>query len=359
MRVLSFGLDSSVTEEGSKTATRAREYGGLVDAYVAIAPVERDVSLKLSDKAQAYGICGRGRAFALWRIWRFSCDLLKKEKFDVVSTSDVYFLGFVAYLVSHRAGTGFEMQVHGFEKKTFIRGALSRFLLGRADSIRVVSERLKRVLGDIGISSEKITVAPIFVDCALFIPRMHSGEKEYFTFMSVGRLVPVKRFDLLLRAFKEVSEEYPNARLIIAGEGGERQKLETLAHGFGLAERVRFVGFHNNLPELFAECDSFVLSSDSEGYGIAPIEAACNGLPVIMTDVGCAGEIFEHEKNALIVPVGDASALAAMMARIMEDDHMRARLLKENARIRERLLPQKEIFDRILESWRRAAGKRI
>lgn len=142
-----------------------------------------------------------------------------------------------------------------------------------------------------------------------------------------GRLVKVKGVDVLLRAVSEVDGDFT---LVIAGDGPERQRLEKLAERLGVVERVRFVGWQENLASLLEASEIFVLPSYSEGMPMALVEAMAHGCACVVTDIGLP---VEKDREALVVPPGDAKALGEAIRALIRDKRMR-RTLGENARSR-------------------------
>lgn len=128
--------------------------------------------------------------------------------------------------------------------------------------------------------------------------------------LAVGRLEPQKNFETLIRAFRRVHDE-KKARLLILGEGKEREKLESLVHSLSLADVVDIPGFVSNPFCYMANSDLFVLSSRFEGLGNVLVEAMATGCPVVSTDCPSGPrEILEDGQWGTLVPVGDEEALA-------------------------------------------------
>ena len=146
---------------------------------------------------------------------------------------------------------------------------------------------------------------------------------DSIVFTYVGRLVAVKRVDLLLRGF--AAAQVDGARLLIAGDGEERSALEALAHELGVREAVRFLGYRRDLPGLLAASDAAVLSSANEGMPVSLIEAAAAGLPAIATDVGGVAEVISAESGILVAP-GQADDLSRALVRLAGDRDLRRRM---------------------------------
>jgi glycosyltransferase involved in cell wall biosynthesis len=147
--------------------------------------------------------------------------------------------------------------------------------------------------------------------------------------VAMGRLEPVKGFDLLLRAFAACRDRHPDWTLTILGDGKERQRLEALAKELGITAHVRLPGTVADPTPVLRRADLFVLSSRFEGFPNALLEAMALGVPVVATD--CAGGIVRHDVDGLLVPRDDPSALADAMAVLMDDEPRRLRLSERAA----------------------------
>jgi glycosyltransferase involved in cell wall biosynthesis len=151
----------------------------------------------------------------------------------------------------------------------------------------------------------------------------------------VGRLVRVKRVDVLLRAIAEARARGVAVRLAVAGDGDERPRLEVLASSLGLDRAVDFLGFRTDLAELVEASDLAVLSSDNEGTPVAIIEAAAGGRPAVATAVGGVADIVTAETGRL-VPPGDINAFATALCEMAHDPQTVARMgVRARAHVRE------------------------
>lgn len=153
--------------------------------------------------------------------------------------------------------------------------------------------------------------------------------REQPVLLAVGRLTYLKNFSLLIRAFKLVRKRI-NGRLVILGEGEQRNKLEHLIKRLGLTKYVEMPGFVENPYKFMSRADVFVLSSRSETFGNVLVEAMAVGTPVVSTDCGGPSEILENGRYGKLVPVGDASALAKGIVSILGDS-VDSQRLKERA----------------------------
>ena len=136
---------------------------------------------------------------------------------------------------------------------------------------------------------------------------------------TVGRLAEVKRQDLLIRAIAALKDRFPVVRLLLVGDGDERDRLESLAGELKVTERVHFAGYQSKPEQFLRAMDIFALTSRSEGFPISLLEAWVAGLPIVCSAVGGIPDVVTHERNGLLFPSGDETALVAHFARLLSD----------------------------------------
>jgi glycosyltransferase involved in cell wall biosynthesis len=134
-------------------------------------------------------------------------------------------------------------------------------------------------------------------------------------FLSVGRLVSQKRFDILLAAFAQIAKH--DDRLTILGEGPERAALQLQAARLGVTEQLILPGHANPIDPWLRDCDGFILSSAYEGVPAVIIEALAASLPIVATDCSVSmGDLLGHGRLGTLVAVGDIGALAEAMEKL-------------------------------------------
>lgn len=171
--------------------------------------------------------------------------------------------------------------------------------------------------------------------------------------VSLGRLAPIKGFDVLVKAFTAASARAPHWRLDIWGEGLERLPLERMVDELGMAERIGFPGITDRPFDILRDADLFVLPSHAEGFPNALAEAMACGLPVICTRFGgAATDIITDGVDGILVPAGNPEALADSMVHLMTDSDQRARLGERASRIVERFS-----MERVLTLWEAAIDR--
>jgi glycosyltransferase involved in cell wall biosynthesis len=141
---------------------------------------------------------------------------------------------------------------------------------------------------------------------------------------AAGRLEQQKGFDVLLRAFRDVE----SATLVIVGDGSERERLQALARGLGIEQRVIWQGWSENARSYLPSFDLFVLPSRFEGFPLVVLEAHLAETAVVATNVGSVPDAVVHGETGLLVPPADADALTAAMRHLLVDVDLRRRLAR-------------------------------
>ena len=158
--------------------------------------------------------------------------------------------------------------------------------------------------------------------------------------LGAGRLVEVKGFELLIRAFSKLATMHGEWDLVIVGEGPRRGELEALVAAEGLCGRVHLPGLVGNIGEWYRRADLFVLSSLSEGFANVLSEALAHGVAAVAFDCDDGPRhIVRHGIDGLLVPANDEVALADALARVMGDNGLRERLAARAREARERFHP--------------------
>ena len=175
----------------------------------------------------------------------------------------------------------------------------------------------------------------------------------------VGRLVPVKNHEGLIKATTGLLRSSPSLRLVLLGNGALREELEALCEHQGIAGQVVFAGERSDVADLLPAFDVFVLPSHSEGLSIALLEAAASALPIVATAVGGNPRIVSDGATGLLVPAGDAAALGEALRRLLEDRSLAATLgqaardwVLANASIQRQERDFQALYERVLRQRR-------
>lgn len=213
-------------------------------------------------------------------------------------------------------------------------------LLRRAVSkVVLVSEPLRQVLLATGrIASSATEVVPNGVDTTVFRPvtdrsfRREIGfADDAFVVGAVGNVRPAKDYPNFLHAAAQLVRLSPRYRFVIAGQGRDPllSHLLRLREELHLNEHVVFAGFQADVPRVMNSCDALVISSSSEGFSLAAIQAMACGVPVIANRCGGPEHILEDGKDGLLVQVGSSQAIADAVERIRLEPALRQALAAE------------------------------
>lgn len=153
-----------------------------------------------------------------------------------------------------------------------------------------------------------------------------SVAEEDFVFAAVGRMVPVKGFDVLLDAFAEACRHDGRLRLLIAGDGPELDVLKRRADSLRLGTHARFIGYCSEMRSLLTASNALVMSSRHEGIPLTLLEAMALQLPVVATAVGGIPEAARNGQEALLVPAADSAALARALLKLAADSALQQQL---------------------------------
>lgn len=300
IRVLMLSRDTQGLDPQSGTASRwrlLRDAGAELEVIIA----SSQTGAWEEPGLRVVGTGGASPVARLWRLWKRAQPL--SVGVDCVTAQDPFELGWIAWRIARRVAKRFEIQDHGgfFDGKPadeplwWVRSRVARWLSKRAHSIRTVSMKSEEGLRAKD-TREKTYFLPI-TPRETFAHVVRAPEQDLV--VTVSRLVSVKRVDALLRAFVELRHHQPRVRLVIVGDGPLRGELETLRDALGLGDSVEFVGAQDPVPWL-ARASVFVSLSSHEGWGVASVEAAMAGVPVVMTDTGCAQWLSKISKGVVL-----------------------------------------------------------
>ena len=246
--------------------------------------------------------------------------MLRRERVDVLYTFLIH-----AHLIGRTAGrlAGTPMVLSSQQIMAWEGGVTER--LNRATArwcttVVGVSRNVSRYLIEqVGIPSEKVVTIYNCVDVSAFGgPRQSTAPGEGPIVGSIARLNPEKDHNSLLHAFALLRSRYPGARLVLAGAGPERDRLERLAASLGIAGAVEFLGHVADVRPVHARLDVYVQSSHVEGLPVAVLEALAAGIPVVAARVGGNEEAVIDGVCGVLVPPRNPHAIADAVARIID-----------------------------------------
>lgn len=290
-------------------------------------------------------------------------DLLRREPYEIVHTHTSK-AGFVGRLAARLAGVpvivhtahGFAFHERSSVSARLFYSALERIASRWCDQIVSVSEFHRSWALELGICKPfKIVAIPngiADVRSPKIAPaelRRRLGVREGNLFiLSMARLAADKGLEYLVEAATILKRTERRFQVVIAGDGPARGRLHGLARDLGIADRVIFLGFREDVDDLLAACDLVVLPSLREGLSIALLEAMAAGKPIIATSIGSHLELASQADMARLVPPADANAICAAVLRVARDPALMARLGTSARTLFERRYTE----DRMLNSYR-------
>jgi len=217
------------------------------------------------------------------------------------------------------------------------------FSINKSDGVTAVSEDLRRQTYDTFKIDREIEVIYNFID----FERFRKTNKDHFKkaiapngekiLVHVSNFRKVKRVEDVIYIFQKVYEKV-KCKLLLIGDGPERQNLENLCREVKLCHEIRFLGKQDAVEELLAVSDLFIMPSASESFGLAALEAMACEVPVISTNVGGLPEINIHGETGYLSEIGDVESMAKHTISLLTDE-AKLKTFKENA------LKQAERFD--------------
>ncbi|MFZ4289639.1 glycosyltransferase family 4 protein [Variovorax sp. HJSM1_2] len=257
----------------------------------------------------------------LWKLWRTAGEV---DVLHIMANSGwswhlfaapaiwIAWLRHVPVIVNYRGG----------EAADFLQKAqrIVQCSMSRVAVLAVPSGFLQAVFGRFGMSA---TVLPNIIDLTRFSPR--GGRDPMSAHVIVARnLEPLYDNTSAIRAFQQVQQVLPRARLTIAGSGPEAEALQALVTALGLEKCVTFTGRldRDAMARLFRDADVMLNPSLADNMPNSVLEAMASGVPVVSTNVGGVPYLVEDGKTALLVPPSDPAALASASLRLLQDEQL-------------------------------------
>ncbi len=215
----------------------------------------------------------------------------------------------------------------GLFKRRFNRLVAKLF----CDRVIAVSQSVGQELVESGIEPSRVVCVLNGIELDQFRPRPFvrdelADDAGQVVVGTLARLHRVKALDVFVNASRIVLGSLPRARFVIGGMGPEQASLKSQIEKMKMEPYVKMAGFVEDVPGFLAGLDVYVQSSDSEGLGLALIEAMASGLPVVGTDVGGVPEIIEDEVTGFLVPPRNPRLLAQSVVRLAIDPDLAARM---------------------------------
>lgn len=317
LTLLGISLDRTLLARGpaiGDAVWRHRQYAQVLDHLWYVVYAQRRLGLEqaqLANNLIAIPTRSRTRLSFPMDAYRLAAGIIRRQPVDLVTAQDPFVTGLVGYWLKRRHGVPLNVTLFSsfFDNPQWLASSLEaralhrlgKFIVRRADTVRVESPIERERLLGMGIPPERVWTIPLLVDLARFQHGDGSPVRALFPgrrlVLYAGRLAAEKNLSVIVRAAPIVARTHPAALFLIAGDGPERPGLEALTRSLG-TDAVRFVGVLTpaDVPRYFAACEVFVLPSLYEGIPTVLIEAAAAARPIVTTptrnveDVVVAGE---------------------------------------------------------------------
>jgi len=258
---------------------------------------------------------------------------LRKNKIEVVHTHDFYTNIFgitAARLAGVKVKIASKRETGGMRSK--LQKNIENRLFGIADAVTVNSKAVEKYLLEEKISADKIELIYNGLDLERLQPKTANREeicKEFglpsdknikFITLVANLRHEVKNQPMFLRTAQKVSEKFPNAHFVLAGEGELKNDLENLAHELKITENTHFIGRCAKIPELLAISFAGVLTSFHEGFSNSILEYMAAKLPVVATNVGGASEAISENETGFLVESDDDKTMSERLSELLQDE---------------------------------------
>jgi N-acetyl-alpha-D-glucosaminyl L-malate synthase BshA len=208
------------------------------------------------------------------------------------------------------------------------------FSINKSDIVTSVSESLKEDTLKLFDITNEIIVVPNFIDVEKHVNPYTECQRDLMAepheriITHISNLRPVKRVQDVIEVFDRINDQIPS-RLLIVGEGPEKESCEKLCKVKGIEDKVAFLGNSNEVDKILCFSDLFLLPSEKESFGLAALEAMASGVPVVSTNTGGLPEVNVQGVSGYLSEVGDIEDMAAKGISILSSDETLAKFKKQ------------------------------
>lgn len=272
-------------------------------------------------------------------------DMVKLHKIEVLHVHYAIPHAYAAYMAKkmlHEEGIHlpFVTTLHGTDitlvgSHPFYKSAVT-FSINKSDAVTSVSQSLKEDTIRLFNIKREIEVVPNFIDLSKYqhdftdCQRDMMADKDEKIITHISNFRPVKRIDDVINIFYNIQKEFP-AKLMMVGDGPEKEPAEQLCKKLGIEEKVVFFGKSHEIDKILCFSDLFLLPSETESFGLAALEAMACGVPVISSNTGGIPEVNIHGVSGFLSNVGDIEDMTKNALYILQDENV-LKVFKTNAK---------------------------
>jgi N-acetyl-alpha-D-glucosaminyl L-malate synthase BshA len=263
----------------------------------------------------------------------YAFKIIRKEKINGVHTHWIVPSGLVGAVCKIVFKKPFIISSHGSDLVPLMSKFFKyfgKFALNSCDICTVNSTATKDAVLDIHCHIKELKIIPMGIDLKLFNQNLISDIKKDYKInstmiLTVGRISEEKGIEHMIKAVPFILKEIPEVKLVIIGDGPEKNRLEELVKNLNLTENIIFIGWilNNDLNKFYKSADIFVLPSLREGMGVVLLEAMACGTPVIGSDIGGIKDMIKDGENGFLAVPGNPEDIAQKIIRLLSNEDLR------------------------------------
>jgi len=380
MNILGIGLDYLMLKNDKvrgDVRERQLDYAKCLNSFNLVIYSPKNLGLraeKWSENLIVFPTNSDNKATFILGALKISSRICRKELINAITTEDPFTTGLVGYLLKKIFKIPLNVQTHvdfidnrywlSIRKINRLFNILGKFILKRADTIRVGTNTEKKKIAQLGISENKIFVIPVNSDLRKFNningnqirERYLDGRFDRIALFS-GRLVAQKDIPTLLKAFQIVLDKRPSTLLLILGKGQQESCLRDLSRSLRISSNVIFTGSiaHDQIPEYLAAADIYTISSIFEGTCIAMAEAMASGKPVVATRFAGTEDLIINSKNGFIIEQKDYKTFAEKILFLLNNPNIAKDMGKKGMLRVSDFFENNKNIDMVIKLWEQTA----
>lgn len=264
----------------------------------------------------------------------FFKKIIKNMKPDIINAHYLSGYGTLARLVNFKKTlvNVWGSDIYDFPKQNLLKNRIIEKNLSKINYIASTSNAMGNEIKKYLKIDKKINIVPFGINTSIFAPKnKEQKNKKELIIGIVKSLEEIYGIEYLIRAFKILTEQNKQLKLVIYGEGKLKQSLKNLTKELKIEHHVEFKGYISNslVPEVLNKIDIFVVPSNSESFGVSAVEAMACGIPVVASDADGFNEIIENGKTGYIVPKRNEKELAKKIDLLVKDEALRNKIGKQ------------------------------
>jgi len=372
LKILTVNIDYTLAMNKPKfgdAQERNIAYGRYVDKIISITHSPKRLKLKykkLSEAVEIFPTSSIHPVFFMFDAIKIAKKVFTEHQIDLVLTQDPFITGLVGWLIKIRYKCKFLIHFHGdfWDNKYWLNEkwynpillSLSKFLVKRADGIKVVSSGIKEKLIKEGIDTKKIRVIPTPVNLEKFkifnkkvVEKLRKKNQSRKTIINVGRDDPSKDYATLFKTINLVYEKYRNIVFLQAGAGFYLPERIRVDENLFLISKGKIK--QKQLVNYYHASDVYISSSCHESFGKVLIEAMAAGLPVVATATTGSKGIIINGVNGFLVPIGNSEALAKKVLYLFNNPQKAQKIGEAGRKMVKEKFNQEKIIGQMIGFW--------